>query len=298
MSVLDELASVISSAADKVGPSVVSVNRSGSGIVVGKDRVATNAHNLRGHGIMVGFADGRLAEATPLGVDVDGDLVVLSVPTGDAPAVEWADETPGLGTPVVALANPRGRGLRATFGTVSSVNRAFRGPRGRRIAGSLEHTAPLARGSSGGPVLGTDGRLVGINTHRLQEGLYLALAVGDDLKRRIEALSAGEAPTRRRLGVAIVPEPAASRVREAAGLEPIDGLLVRGVEEGGPADGAGLRRGDVVTAVGGRSVASVDDLFEALDTDASELEVTVVRGNETLQLTVRFEAAPKGDAEE
>ena len=80
-----------------------------------------------------------------------------------------------IGTPVVALANPGGRGLRATLGFVASAGRSFRGPRGRRIGGAIEHTAPLPRGSVGGPLVDLDGRLLGINAMRLDGGLILAV---------------------------------------------------------------------------------------------------------------------------
>ncbi|MGH9291415.1 MAG: S1C family serine protease [Acidimicrobiales bacterium] len=289
MSVLEEISSVITAAADRVGPSVVAVNRLGTGFVIDEGSVVTNAHNLRDAETRVTFADGRVETATAVGVDVDGDLAVVSVNTGQAPAIEWSEETPTLGTFVVALSNARGRGLRATSGTVSSVDRSFRGPRGRRISGSLEHTAPLARGSSGGPVLDRDGRVVGINTHRLQEGFYLALAIGDDLRQRIAALSEGKVPSRRRLGVAIIPPQAARHLREAAGLDHVEGLLVRGVEEAGPGARAGLRRGDVITAIGGRETKSIDDLHAALDTDADELVVNLVRATEEQSATVRFD---------
>jgi serine protease Do len=287
MTALEELTTAIRHAAEVVGPSVVGVNRHGSGIVVGRDLVLTNAHNLRGDKAVVQFADGRDATAEVAGADVEGDLAVLRVDTGEAPAATWSEESPGLGQVVVALANPRGRGLRATVGTISSLGRSFRGPRGRRIAGGLEHTAPLARGSSGGPVADTEGKVIGVNTHRLQEGFYLAVAGDSDLQSRIEQLASGDVPTKRRLGAAIAPPQAARHLRSAAGLPEVDGLLVRGVEEGGAADRAGIRRGDVLVAVGDRTLGSVDDLWAALDGEG-DLEVRLVRGTEDVTATVEF----------
>src|SRR3954470_7008140 len=99
----------------------------------------------------------------------------------------------GRGEPVIALANPGGRGLRATFGQVSATGRSFRGPRGRRIGGSLEHTAPLPRGSSGGPLVDGEHRLLGLNSIRLEGGLILALPAAAAMQRRAGAASAGGA---------------------------------------------------------------------------------------------------------
>lgn len=288
MGALEELSQAIRTVADRLGPSVVSVNRHGTGLVVGKDLVVTNAHNLRGPAVLVVFADGRQATGSVAGADVDGDLAVVGVETGDAPAVSWAEAPAELGQVVVAVAQPRGRGLRATAGTVSSVGRSFRGPRGRRITGSLEHTAPLGRGSSGGPVADTEGRVVGVNTHRLQEGFYLAVAASDELRRRIEGLATGEVPERRRLGAAIAPPQAARHLRAAAGLPEVDGLLVRGVEPDSPADRAGLRRGDVLVSAGGSPLTSVDDLYRALDGEGGSLDFGIVRATDELTVTVRF----------
>ena len=106
---------------------------------------------------------------------------------------------PAIGMPVFALSNPGGRGLRVTFGTVSGIDRSFRGPRGLRITGSLEHTAPLLPGSSGGPVLDAEGQLLGINTNRLGEGFYLAIPADEALRGRIGALPAGNRSGRRSL---------------------------------------------------------------------------------------------------
>ena len=157
MAILDEIGASIRQLAEGAGTSVVGVGQRwgvGSGIVLGEGTVLTNAHNVRGDRVTVTFADGRTAEGTVAGHDVDGDLAVIGVDTGGVPALPWAGGAAAeIGTPVFALANPGGRGLRVTFGFVSGIERTFRGPRGRRITGSLEHTAPLLPGSSGGPVL-------------------------------------------------------------------------------------------------------------------------------------------------
>jgi len=290
MSALDEVTATIAGVAEAVGGSVVGVNRHGTGIVIRDGVVATNAHNLRGEEAYVTFADGRTTTGSAAGVDIDGDLAVITVDTGTAAAVEWTTSAVTVGQVVVALSNPRGRGLRATIGTISSTGRGFRGPRGRRIPGSLEHTAPLARGSSGGPVLDRDGRLVGLNTNRLQEGFYQALTANDELRQRIESLANGKVPSRRRLGAAIAPAHVARRLRSAAGLPEVDGLLVRDVEEGGPADRAGLKRGDVLVATGGRELRSLDDLYEVLDGDGPELEFRVARAADEIVVTVSFAA--------
>ena len=160
MATLDELESSFENILGKVGPSVVRLGgwRGGAGVVVGDGTVLTNAHNVRGDSAVVTFADGRQAEATLAGVDVDGDLAVLTVDTAGAPAVEWSERSATIGTAAFAVTT-NGSGNRATFGFVSSVARSFRGPRGRRISGSIEHTAPLAPGSSGSPLVDRDGRL-------------------------------------------------------------------------------------------------------------------------------------------
>jgi serine protease Do len=288
MSSLDEITSTIASVAENVGPSVVGINRHGTGVVVADGFVVTNAHNIRGDATYVTFADGRTATGAPAGVDIDGDLAVVAVDTAGAAPAELSTAGVTVGQVVIALSNPRGRGLRATIGTVSSTGRGFRGPRGRRIPGSIEHTAPLARGSSGGPVLDRDGRVVGVNTNRVQEGFYQAIAATEEVARRIDALSKGDAPQRHRLGTAIAPPHVTKRLRAAAGLPEVDGLLVRGVEDDSPAAKAGMLRGDVLLSAGGIALTSVDALYEALDSEGDELDFTVARAAEELTLKVSF----------
>ena len=289
---LTELQEVISEVASKVGAGVVGVGRRGhlgSGVIVAKDTVLTNAHNIRGHEVAITFGDGHTATATVKGIDPDGDLAVLAVATGEVSPVAWSEEeTLHLGSPVVGLANPGGRGLRVTVGYVSGVDRSFRGPRGRRITGSIEHTAPLLPGSSGGPIVDQSGRLLGINTNRLGEGFYLSIAANAALRARVEQLAAGQAPRRAYLGVSVVPGFVGRKMRRAVGLPDVPGVLVRGVDADGPAAAAGIKDGDLIVRVGSAEVAEVDDLHRALDGVGAgeEFAVAVVRGTEELELAV------------
>jgi len=279
-------------------PSVVGVGRSGSGVVVGDGLIVTNAHNLRGE-IAVTFADGRVATAAVAGADLDGDLAVLTVDTAGSPAVPWSPGQVALGEVVIGLSRPGGGGLRAGVGFVTGLSLAFRGPEGRTVTGALEHSAPLARGSSGGPVVDSEGRLVGVNTHRSGEGFYLALPATSELKARVDALARGESPRRVRLGVALAPPKVAGRLRRAVGLPDRDGLLVHAVEEDGPADRAGIRRGDLIVSVGGQPVATVEALAAALASvgEAGNAELVVVRGVDEVAIAVNFEeTAPSGQA--
>ena len=293
MAAIAELERSVRSVADKAGPSVVGIGNRwavGSGIVSGPGKVVTNAHNVRREEITVTFADGRQASARAAGVDVDGDIAVVDVDTGDAPVLEWAEGGSELGRIVFALANPGGRGLRATFGVVSGTQRSFRGPRGRKISGSLEHTAPLLPGSSGGPVVDADGRLLAINTNRLGEGFYLAIPADASLRASVDSLSSGEAPERVRLGIAAAPPHVARGLRRAVGLPDADGLLVREVEDDSPAAAAGLEEGDLIIDIGGRPVESIDVLYEALGSaqSGSTIELTVLRGTEERTVVATF----------
>src|SRR5215212_5820092 len=298
MNTVTTLQDAIAGAAETVGPSVVGLGRGwghGSGVVIADGRVLTSAHNIRRDEVTVSFADGRRETATVAGVDTDNDLAVLAADTGDATAIAWEprDEERGIGTPVIALANPGGRGLRATLGFVSSGGRSFRGPRGRRIHGAIEHTAPLPRGSSGGPLVDPDGNLLGVNSLRMDGGLILAVPAGAAVKERVLGLARGEAVSPHRLGVAIAPPRVARRLRSAVGLPERDGLLVRAVEDGSPAAVAGLEPGDLIVAAGGSATGNVEALYTALDgvpAAGGNLELTLVRGTDERTVTASFAA--------
>src|SRR3954463_6592666 len=283
MAVLEEVTQAVRSAAEQVGPAVVGLGRGwgrGSGVGIADGAGLTTAPNLRGDPGTGVVADGRRETGEVAGVDAEGDVAVVSVDTGEVEPVEWGD--PGelaAGSVVLALANPGGRGLRTTLGLVTSIGRRLRGPRGRRIRGTIEHTAPLPRGSSGGPLVDADGRLLGLNAVRMDGGLIVALPADASMRERAEGLSRGESPVRPRLGVAIAPAHVARRLRSAVGLPERDGVLVRWVEDGGAAGRAGVEKGDLIVAAGGDAVARVDDLQPRVDAAAGgELVLTLVRG--------------------
>jgi serine protease Do len=287
---LADFSKAVTDVINAVQASVVGVGPAGSGVVVADGLVVTNAHNVRGE-VAVTFADGRVATATVAGADTEGDLAVLAVDTAGSTPVTWSDGDVELGQVVVGLGRPGGRSLRAGVGFITGLGLSFRGPEGRTVTGALEHSAPLAHGSSGGPVVDSDGRLVGINTHRPGEGFYLALPAGADLKGRVDALARGESPRRVRLGVALAPPKVARRLRHAVGLPPRDGLLVHAVEESGPADRAGIRRGDLIVSVSGTPVTTVEELAAALvaAADAGSADLVVVRGADELAVAVHFD---------
>jgi serine protease Do len=300
MGALDGIQEEIQRVAERVSNAVVGIGQRwgvGSGVVIAKDQVLTNAHNVRADEVTVTFPDGHTAAGRVLGHDIDGDLAVIGVETGDLPTIEWATNgQPGIGAAVFALSNPGGRGLRVTLGFVTGIERSFRGPRGRRITGSIEHDAPLLPGSSGGPIVNADGQLLGLNTNRLGEGFYLAIPADETLRGQVDALGRGESAQRARLGIGVVPTHVARRMRRAVGLPDADGLLVRLVEDNSPASRAGLAQGDLIVLAAGQPVSGVDDLFEALGTaNDGAIQLIILRGADELAIDVQLGAAA-GDA--
>src|SRR6476659_8705414 len=282
MSILDELATAIRGVSESAGSAVVGIGRRvrGSGVVIADGRVLTNAHNLRGDEVTVTFRDGRSTRGTVLGVDPDGDLAVVDVDTAGATPLAWSDAEASIGDVVFGLASSGAGPARVTAGTVSAIEQTFRGPGGSRIGGSLEHTAPLAPGSSGGPLVDGSGRLVALNTNRVGEGFYLARPTDAAFRERVEALGRGESVTRPRLGIAVAPSAIARRLRASVGLAERDGLLVRGVEDDSPAARAGIREGDLLVEAAGRALTDPDTLPEILATSGLPIELKIVRGDE------------------
>lgn len=299
MSSLDDLSRALTSLTSTISPSVVGIGSRlrGSGVVAAEGQVLTNAHNVRGDEVTVTFAGGRTATGTVAGIDVDGDLAVIAVDTTGATPIDWADgEGPAIGSVIFGAAATPGGGARVTFGTVSGIERSFRGPGGRQIGGSIEHTAPLAPGSSGGPLLDADGRLVGLNTNRIGEGFYLALPADAALRSRVESLGRGESVSRPRLGIAVAPARVARHLRRSVGLPERDGILVREVEDDGPAAKAGIRGGDLIVEIAGTPVTEPDQLQELIANTPMPFAVKLVRGTDERTVSVGGGASASGEA--
>src|SRR5436190_1666482 len=183
-----------------------------------------------------------------------------------------------VGPAVVGLGRGWGRGS----GVVTAAGRAVTNAhnlRGDEVTVAFAD-GRVERGESGGPLVDPEGRLLGLNTVRMEGGLILAIAADESFTDRVEALSRGETVSRPRLGVAIAPARVARRLRRAVGLPERDGLLVHGVQRDGPAARAGIQKGDLLVAAGERDLMRVDDLHAALDSTpaGADLALTAVRG--------------------
>jgi serine protease Do len=284
---LEEIATAARAVIERSAASVVRLGRGRSAacaVVVSDRHLVANAHSIVAERMTVRAADGRELEASVVGVDRDGDLAVLEV-ADPGPALAYAETPPAVGSVVFAV-GMAAKGPRLTAGLVSAIDDAFWGPHGRRIHGSIEHTAPLAPGSSGSALLDTKGRLLGINTSRLGRGFYVALPADEGFRERLARLAAGEQLERIRLGITIAPPWIASRMRAAVGLQPREGLLVREVEEDSPAARSGLAVGDLLVGVDGTELVDPDDLAELIDAAPERLEFTVLRGEQELAVSV------------
>ena len=209
MSVIQELQDVVAGAAEAVGPSVVGLGRGwgrGSGVVTARRRRphqrARAARRGGGGGVRRRAHRARAGRRRRRGPRPRGDRGGHRRRAGRRVGPRAAGCGRDRRAGVRARQPRRARACARRSGMVSATGRSFRGPRGRRIGGSLEHTAPLPRGSSGGPLVDGEHRLLGLNSIRLEGGLILALPADAAMQRRAEALAAGKATERPRLGIA------------------------------------------------------------------------------------------------
>jgi serine protease Do len=250
--------------------------------VVASDRIIAMAHSLTGPRVEL-RTSGGIVEGTVERCDRAVGISLITAPTGEVAPIKWAERPPQLGDVVFALGDP-GTGLRITEGRVSAESLSLRGRTGHLLEG-VEHTAPLPRGSAGGPLVDTDGAVVGLNVLRTDPGFLFAVGTAA-VRQAVERLLAG-GPEPVRLGVAVAPPRVARKLRRAVGLPERDGLLVRGVEADSVAARAGVQRGDLIVGLGDTEIASVDTLFAALETTGPEpTALRLVRGADDLEVAV------------
>ena len=235
--------------------------------------------------------EGRTLTARVLGDDPDTDLALLRVnePVSLPHAEIGSSKSLRRGQVVVAIGNPLGFEATVTSGVVSALGRSLRSSTGRLIEDLIQTDAALNPGNSGGPLVSTAGKVVGVNTAVVAGAQGICFAVAANTVRFVlgEILRHGRV-RRGWVGLAGHQAPIARRLALAAGLEQASGVRVAGVEPDGPAARAGLREGDLIVSVNGRIIAGVDDLIRALDgeTIGRELTAVVVRRSERLGLEI------------
>ena len=292
-SALSRLSERMADAVEKIGLSVVQVNgrrrRSASGVVYATARVLTASQVVeREEDLSVGTGEGRTVEARLIGRDPSNDLAVLEAPElGDGTVAEPAAGGVRVGQISLAVARPSREGIRASFGVISSVGGPLRTGRGARLERYVQTDATPYPGFSGGPLINTEGAVLGITTLGFARGV--ALAVPAEIAwRAAEMLSERGSIKRGYLGILSQPVhlPAAQR----AGLQGSGGLLVVGVEDDSPAGKGGMLLGDILVSLDATSVADTDELQALLTSDrvGREVPVEVIRGGEltTLRVTV------------
>lgn len=264
----------------------------GSGVLVAPDGyVLTNSHVVTGAShIGVELTTGERFDATLVGSDPATDLAVVRIPGSGLPFASFGRSGAlRVGQLVIAMGNPLGFQSTVSTGVVSALGRSMRGQDGRLIDEIIQHTAPLNPGNSGGPLLDTHGRIVGVNTAIIMGAQGLSFSVPSDTARWIvtELLTRGRV-RRGYLGIVAQTRPLARRVAHYHGLDLDHVVEVANLEPGGPADEAGLEKGDLIVAVGGDIVRTLDDVHRHLATVAigSPITLTVVRRTEKMDVDV------------
>jgi S1-C subfamily serine protease len=274
----------------------------GSGFVFTPDGlILTNSHVVHDAvRIAVTLADGRRMPATVIGDDPASDLAVIRLdqPHSGEPGVTAAElgdsQKLRVGQIVIAIGAPYGFQSTVTAGVVSALGRSLRSYSGRLIDDVIQTDASLNPGNSGGPLVDSAGRVVGVNTATILPAQGICFAIGINTAKFVASRLLRDGRIRRSyIGVSAQTVPVHRRVVRFYDLPKEMGVVVLGVEENSPAKRAGLREGDIIVALEGQPVAGVDDLHRVL----TEVRVgvscslTVLRWTEKLDLQVVPEEA-------
>jgi S1-C subfamily serine protease len=311
LEVLDSYSRTVVSVVDTVGPAVVSltvgrfgagrpagVQGAGSGVVIAPDGyVLTNAHVVHGAGrVQATLTDGRVLDGTPVGEDASADLALIRLSGTDLPVAELG-RSAGLrvGQLVVAIGNPLGFQSTVSAGVVSALGRSLRSETGHLIENVIQTDVALNPGSSGGPLVDSSGRVVGINTAiiAMAQGLSFAIPV-DTATWVIGELLAHGRVRRVRLGLAAHNRPIDQALARRLALRTTHVVEIMSIEPSGPAAVAGLRPGDWIVAIDDQPTATVDDLHRRLTgvTPGVSMRVGVLRGGTMIEVLVAPSETP------
>jgi S1-C subfamily serine protease len=304
---MDDYSRAVTRAVDIVAPSVVSIEVSkkdsgrrgsestaaaGSGFVFAADGlILTNSHVVEGTSkLQVALPDGRDYDADVVGQDPDTDVAVLRITAPDLVPVAFGDSRAlRAGQLVVAIGNPYGFHHTVTAGVVSALGRSLRSRSGRLIDQVIQTDAALNPGNSGGPLVTSDGRVVGVNTAIIAGGQGLSFAVPiSAVVAVLPALLRDGRVRRGYLGIAGQNVPLLRRVTRFHRLGQASAVLVISLEPDGPALSAGLRDGDLIVSLDDEVVAGLDDLHRLLTESkiGTKVRLGVLRGADRREVEV------------
>ena len=253
----------------------------------------TNAHVVGDREqVQLTFADGTASSGEVVGTDAVTDLAVIRTERKDLPVPEYRTQLPRPGETALAIGSPLGFENSVTAGIISGLHREIPGSAARTqsLVDLIQTDASISPGNSGGALIDAQGRVVGVNEAYIppQQGavsLGFAIPAATVVDTTEELLEDGTA-THPYLGVSL--RPLTPAIREQLGVEAEGGALVTGVDQEGPASGAGMRAGDVITSVAGKDVSAVEDVLAALrDVEPGQkVDLTVSRDGEPQRLTV------------
>jgi S1-C subfamily serine protease len=306
---LDAYSHAVVSAAEKVSPSVAKIevkqtagparngeprerHGGGSGFVFTPDGlVLTNSHVVHNASkIELSLPDGRRCPAHLIGEDPATDLAVVRIDAPSLTAVQLGDSQKlRVGQLAIAIGNPYGFQYTVTAGVVSALGRSLRSYSGRMIDDVIQTDAALNPGNSGGPLVSSDGQVIGVNTATIMGAQGLCFAIGINTAKFVASRLLQQGRIQRAyIGVEAQTVPLHRRVVRFYDLTKEMGVMVVGVADGSPAQKSGLQDGDVIIAFAGQPVAGVDDLHRLL-TDAHvgvRSPLTILRRTERLELSI------------
>lgn len=300
---LDAYSMAVVQAVEKVGPAVVSINvkkgrlwkqgGGGSGFVFTPDGfILTNSHVAGGaEEITVRFSDGRLYEAELIGNDPDTDLAVIRIHTSNLDHVLLGDSSRlKAGQVAIAIGNPYGFQHSVTTGVVSALGRSLRADSGRLIEDVIQTDAALNPGNSGGPLVDSLGRVIGMNTAMIMPAQGIAFAVAVNTAHMIAGHLIKEGRVRRAsIGIAGQNVDLPARLQRIFDLDQDSGVLVVDVFGGSPAERGGLRKSDVIVGAAGEPINGIEDLLRILAGDVIDqvLSLRYLRHDQELFTTLK-----------